>query len=799
MAGDRHLLWILSLCASLVLSGSRTLDGVAVYEVIRPVRLHSLYKRDVESSRPDVVKYAMTLHGKHIEMELQKNKDLLTKDYTETYYTKEGTPVTTKPEALDLCYYQGKIVNDSGSLVSMSTCDGLRGYFQTAEQRFLIEPLSEDGDHAVLKYEDVNNTPMVCGVTNTSWDTNTDGFPPHTGKSRSRFSGSTSLQQQKYNELFLVADNRMYVKMDKDIDKVRKRMYEIVNFVNTVYKEISTFIAVVGLEVWTDSDKINVTTPAGETLDKFTKWRNDDLLKRQQHDNAHLITAIDFDGSTVGLAFIGTLCSGHSTGVIQDHNPRAVAVGATLSHEMGHNLGMNHDTSSCTCTDNSCIMAAALSYTIPQHFSSCSVNSFEQYLNSRNPECLLNKPEDTKLLQPPVCGNGFKEIGEQCDCGTATECPCCNATTCMLKMGSECAEGECCRECKILDSSYMCREKHDECDLAEYCSGQSGVCPEDVFAVNGLPCKNKMGYCYNGSCPLRKDECIKMWGADAVVASNHCYEQNKRGLFYGFCSRPSSEQFIGCQTEDILCGKLFCSKGQENPINSNGRLARIGDCKTTFFDNISKDNSLVETGTKCDNDKVCSKNQCVDLETAYKATNCSAKCQGHGVCNHKLECTCEPGWLPPDCERRSTSGLSRSGVIAVVVVTFILLGIVLALVAIYLMKRRKRQCQTSRQMRKKEPAPISKSYFSPQRVTPPMLVHPKGPPPHPPKGSPKVPTTAPPKVPPTAPPKVPPTAPPKVPPTAPPKVPPTALPKSLHTDFRAAKQALRPPPPAPKV
>lgn len=28
-------------------------------------------------------------------------------------------------------------------------------------------------------------------------------------------------------------------------------------------------------------------------------------------------SGIDFDGPTVGLAFIGTLCTGHSTGVIQ--------------------------------------------------------------------------------------------------------------------------------------------------------------------------------------------------------------------------------------------------------------------------------------------------------------------------------------------------------------------------------------------------------------------------------------------------------------------------------------------------
>lgn len=68
-----------------------------------------------------------------------------------------------------------------------------RGYFQTAEQRFLIEPLSEnaDGDHAVFKYEDINeDKPAVCGVTNTSWDESGDGVPPRLSKSRSRSSVS---------------------------------------------------------------------------------------------------------------------------------------------------------------------------------------------------------------------------------------------------------------------------------------------------------------------------------------------------------------------------------------------------------------------------------------------------------------------------------------------------------------------------------------------------------------------------------------------------------------------------------
>lgn len=56
-----------------------------------------------------------------------------------------------------------------------------------------------------------------------------------------------------------------------------------------VYKPLNTFIALVGLEVWSDNDKISVTAPAGATLDAFTTWRNNYLVKIKPNDNAHLI------------------------------------------------------------------------------------------------------------------------------------------------------------------------------------------------------------------------------------------------------------------------------------------------------------------------------------------------------------------------------------------------------------------------------------------------------------------------------------------------------------------------------
>ncbi|XP_058231017.1 zinc metalloproteinase-disintegrin-like brevilysin H2a isoform X2 [Hemibagrus wyckioides] len=654
ISADHLLLWSFMILVSSVHS-----DGLDLYEVVRPIRLHDLHKRSLESTRPDTVKYAMNVSGKHIEMHLEKNTDFITDGYTETHYMSDGTPVVTKPVEMDLCYYQGKIMNDRNSMVSVSTCDGLRGYFQTAEQRFIIEPLSEDtdGDHVVMKYEDVIDSPSVCGVTNTTWHPVPEGFP---GSSVDRSNARMS-----------------YLELDNNITKVRQKIFDILNFVNVVYKPLNTFIALIGLEIWTDADKIAVTVSPGDTLKAFTKWRNEDLMKRIKHDNAHLITEIDFDGMTIGLAFVSTLCTEFSTGVTQNHNTRAIAVGATLAHEMGHNLGMGHDNSSCACAGETCIMAAYLSYNIPQLFSTCSLANYEQFLNSRSPECLLNKPQAKDLLQPAVCGNGFRETGEDCDCGSELECtnPCCNATTCTLTKGSECAEGECCQNCKIADTSLLCRPMRDECDLPEYCTGNSSSCPEDFFAVNGLPCKDSTGYCYNGQCPKRAEQCIKMWGSGAIVGVDNCYNQNTKGQYFAYCTRPSNYQFIGCQIQDVMCGKLFCDKGQANP--NYGRYFPLpqGNCKATFYSDSTQDFGQVDTGTKCGEEKVCSKNRCVSLDIAYNATNCTAECGKNRVCNHKLQCTCAPNLLPRDCVMLTSRSQSTDTSIAVAV--FLLLGAVL--------------------------------------------------------------------------------------------------------------------------
>uniref|UniRef100_A0A8C5C2N6 Peptidase M12B domain-containing protein n=1 Tax=Gadus morhua TaxID=8049 RepID=A0A8C5C2N6_GADMO len=112
-------------------------------------------------------------------------------------------------------------------------------------------------------------------------------------------------------------------------------------------------VMLVGLEIWTYGDQIEVSPNPDVTLERFMAWRQQTLLPRTKHDNAQFITDVDFIGNTVGLAYTGrepnVLIPSLVGFLLQDHNDNAIGVATTLAHEMGHNLGLSHDAPGCVC------------------------------------------------------------------------------------------------------------------------------------------------------------------------------------------------------------------------------------------------------------------------------------------------------------------------------------------------------------------------------------------------------------------------------------------------------------------
>lgn len=212
-----------------------------------------------------------------------------------------------------------------------------------------------------------------------------------------------------------------------------------------MYAPLNIFIALVGVVIWTEYDEIDFSTEGDVTLTNFLHYRREKLIKAHPNDNAQLLTKFNFASGVVGKALKGPMCTyEYSGGVNTDHSSVIGLVATTVAHEMGHNFGMEHDNSDCVCPDDRCIMAPSSSSVAPAHWSTCSLEYLALAFEHGMDYCLRNKPQS--LFDSPVCGNGFVEEGEQCDCGLPENCDntCCNATTCTLYANASCATGSCC-------------------------------------------------------------------------------------------------------------------------------------------------------------------------------------------------------------------------------------------------------------------------------------------------------------------------------------------------------------------
>lgn len=57
-----------------------------------------------------------------------------------------------------------------------------------------------------------------------------------------------------------------------------------------LYRPLNMRVLLVGLEMWTHKDLIDIDVDPEKTLDNFLLWRRTNLLKRSKHDTAQFVT-----------------------------------------------------------------------------------------------------------------------------------------------------------------------------------------------------------------------------------------------------------------------------------------------------------------------------------------------------------------------------------------------------------------------------------------------------------------------------------------------------------------------------
>lgn len=442
---------------------------------------------------------------------------------------------------------------------------------------------------------------------------------------------------------------------------------------------MNIFIALQGVVIWNERNLADLSPDGDKTLRNFLTYRKKILLKDHPNDNAQLLTGESFKDGVVGKALKGPICTyEYSGGVSMDHSKVLAIVATTVAHEMGHNFGMEHDSDSCNCPDPHCIMSSASTSVAPTHWSSCSIDQLNLAFSRGMNHCMKNKPE--KLFESPVCGNGFVEPGEECDCGLPHHCnnSCCDPWTCRLYSNATCATGECCdlETCKPRDAGILCRGAVGECDLPEYCLGDNEFCPDDVYKRDTDECKDGNAFCYQGTCRTRNDQCRLLWGPSGE-SSEQCYQKNLNGSRHGNCGyNKPKETYTQCKPEDMLCGLLQCRHLNERLEFGMESVALLSHTFINYAGSIvpcrvanidlglqSIDPGLTPNGAKCGDGKMCLNQKCLAIDKLRKeglAPECP-DCNGNGICNSKGRCHCDDGWMPPFCNNPGPGGSFDSG------------------------------------------------------------------------------------------------------------------------------------------
>ncbi|XP_060104443.1 disintegrin and metalloproteinase domain-containing protein 22 isoform X7 [Heteronotia binoei] len=654
--------------------------------------------------------------GSSFILDVELNHNLLSSDYLERHIEHGGKVVEVKGG--EHCYYHGHLRGNPESFVALSTCHGLHGMFYDGNHRYLIEPEENSTTHEEFHLHSVYKSRLLefplDDLPSEFWRMNTTSQrfvmrPRHRRSKRQVHQIRHKVEEEtKYVELMIVNDHLMFKKHRLSVVLTNNFAKSVVNVADSIYKEqLNTRIVLVAMETWGTDNKFTISENPLVTLRAFMKYRRDFI--KEKSDAVHLFSGSQFQSSRSGAAYIGGICSLLKGGGVNEFG-KSDLMSVTLAQSLAHNLGIFSDkrklqSGECKCEDTwyGCIMGDT-GYFLPSKFSKCDVEEYHEFLNNGGGSCLFNKP--SKLLDPPVCGNGFVEAGEECDCGIPTECAaeggdCCS--NCSLTATSQCSDGLCCKKCQFEEKGVMCREAVNDCDIPERCTGSSNLCSPNLHKMDGYSCDNDQGTCFGGRCKTRDRQCKYIWGEHVTAADKYCYDRlNIEGTEKGNCGR-NRDTWIQCENQDVLCGYLLCS----NIISNIPRLGELeGEITSSSFQTLGKsyncsgghvkleedgDLGYVEDGTPCGPDRICWEHKCLAVDS-FNFSSCPGStgsniCSGHGVCSNEIQCICDPLWAGEDCntslaEQKNGKDIAPPGVASTNIIIGAIVGTILVLALI---------------------------------------------------------------------------------------------------------------------
>jgi hypothetical protein len=181
-------------------------------------------------------------------------------------------------------------------------------------------------------------------------------------------------------EIALVADSAFAAA--EPVDPVAAMLARL-NIVEGIFSEqLGLLVLATDVRVIAAEDDPFTSTQAVTLLEQIGKYRAANPAVRAR-GLAHLMTGKNLDGTTAGIAYVGSACEAEHGVSLSERSYGTTISAIVMAHELGHNFGAPHDGEAgeaCSTVAGGYIMSPTISGYA--NFSSCSVNVISQGLDA---------------------------------------------------------------------------------------------------------------------------------------------------------------------------------------------------------------------------------------------------------------------------------------------------------------------------------------------------------------------------------------------------------------------------------
>ncbi|KPJ19387.1 A disintegrin and metalloproteinase with thrombospondin motifs 7 [Papilio machaon] len=241
-----------------------------------------------------------------------------------------------------------------------------------------------------------------------------------------------SVSRPQHVEVLLVADKSMTDFHDRG--SLETYLLTIMNMVSSLYMDPSignyikvAVVKIILVEEMQSAPELKVSTNADATLESFCWWQQqlnpDDDENPHHHDVAILVTRKDICSqhdspcSTLGVAHVAGMCKPDRSCSVNEDN--GIMLAHTITHELGHNFGLYHDTEKIGChrREGSTLHVMTPIFeadTIQVAWSRCSKRDVTNFLDAGLGECLSDLPSQQEYVYPEVPAGVTFDAATQC-------------------------------------------------------------------------------------------------------------------------------------------------------------------------------------------------------------------------------------------------------------------------------------------------------------------------------------------------------------------------------------------------